>query len=182
MVVLFAAHAFDVALNLTSALALIPYFLTAGFGLRSAWADPRDGPRAASLTAVVVAALATGYTAFLLYAAGGEYVLLAMLILVPGTILFAIARRRAGARVFALQEWVLFALALAGGEVDAVRVGPPGGDLRAVVDEVAPVLLPAVLPLRRDGREEEGQARARARGRGCRCRRRRAGSCRWGRA
>ena len=65
-------------------------------------------------TAVVVAALATGYTAFLLYAAGGEYVLLAMLILVPGTILFAIARRRAGARVFALQEWVLFALALAG--------------------------------------------------------------------
>ena len=114
VVVLFAAHAFDVALNLTSALALIPYFLTAGFGLRSAWADPRDGPRAASRTAVVVAALATGYTAFLLYAAGGEYVLLAMLILVPGTILFAIARRRAGARVFALREWVLFALALAG--------------------------------------------------------------------
>jgi hypothetical protein len=29
---------------------------------------------------------------------------------VPGTIL-AIARRRAGARVFALREWVLFALA-----------------------------------------------------------------------
>jgi arginine:ornithine antiporter/lysine permease len=47
----------------------------------------------------------------LLYAAGGEYMLLAMLILVPGTILFALARRSAGQRVFAPREWAVFALA-----------------------------------------------------------------------
>ena len=113
IVVLFAANAFDVALNLTSALALIPYFLTAGFGLRVALAERRGaGIRAAGW--IAVAAVATGYTAFLLYAAGGEYVLLAMLILVPGSVLFALARRAQGARVFTWWEWIVFALAVAG--------------------------------------------------------------------
>lgn len=116
IVVLFANNAFDVALNLTSALALIPYFLTAGFGLRVALTDARDGAaqRSRVLGAIAAAALATLYTAFLLYAAGGEYVLLAMLILVPGTALFALARRGAGRRVFAPWEWLVFAAALAG--------------------------------------------------------------------
>lgn len=118
VVVLFANNAFDVALNLTSALALIPYFLTAGFGLRVAFADRRSAGtgagRGRAIGMVVVAALATAYTAFLLYAAGGEYLLLAMLILVPGTALFALARRAAGRRVFASWEWAVFALALTG--------------------------------------------------------------------
>lgn len=119
VVVLFANDAFDVALNLTSALALIPYFLTAGFGLRVAFGDAHGSTRGRAIAAVIVAALATGYTAFLLCAAGGEYVLLAMLILVPGTALFALARRAAGARVFAPGEWVIFAAAL-GGAIAAV--------------------------------------------------------------
>lgn len=114
VVVLFANNAFDVALNLTSALALIPYFLTAGFGLRVAFRDARAASGRRAIGAVIVAALATLYTAFLLYAAGGEYVLLAMLILVPGTALFALARRAAAARVFTAGEWVIFAAALAG--------------------------------------------------------------------
>lgn len=128
VIVLFANDAFDVALNLTSALALIPYFLTAGFGLRVTWRarvgrDDRPDHEEPDATAsrplrmvamIAVAALATGYTAFLLYAAGGGYVLLSMLILVPGTVLFALARRARGDRVFAPWEWVVFALALAG--------------------------------------------------------------------
>ncbi|HYP73358.1 MAG TPA: basic amino acid/polyamine antiporter, partial [Microbacterium sp.] len=93
VVVLFASDAFDVALNLTSALALIPYFLSAGFGLKIGLADARVSVRARTIGFAVIAAVATGYTAFLLYAAGGQYVLLAMLILVPGTVLFALARR-----------------------------------------------------------------------------------------
>lgn len=113
LVVLVANNAFDVALNLTSALALIPYFLTAAFGLRVAFGDRRV-PGIRSALPIVVATLATGYTGFLLYAAGGEYVLLAMLILVPGTALFALARRQHGAPVFRPFEWVVFALCAAG--------------------------------------------------------------------
>lgn len=116
LVVVFSSNAFDVALYLTSALVLVPYVLTAGYGVQVAWADRRMPGRGsvAAAAALVVAVLATGYTAFLLYAAGGEYVLLAMLILVPGTALFALARRRAGARVFAPWEWALFGLCAAG--------------------------------------------------------------------
>lgn len=133
ILVLFASNAFDVALNLTSALALIPYFLTAAFGLRVAWsgrserasgegADASASRPARTIGMVVVAALATGYTAFLLYAAGGEYVLLAMLILVPGTALFALARRTGRQRVFAPWEWVVFALAVAGAVAAVVLI------------------------------------------------------------
>jgi len=114
VVVLFASDAFDVALNLTSALALIPYFLSAAFGLRVAIADRGASTRARAIGFGLVAAVATGYTAFLLYAAGGQYVLLAMLILVPGTALFALARRARRERVFSPWEWIVFALALAG--------------------------------------------------------------------
>lgn len=119
LVVLFSSDAFDVALNLTSALALIPYFFTAAFGVRVALADRGRGRVAGLLT---VAVLATGYTGFLLVAAGLEYVLLAMLILVPGTALFALARRREGRRVFAPWEWPVFALAVLGAVIALVRI------------------------------------------------------------
>jgi len=114
VVVLFSSDAFDVALSLTSAFALIPYVLTAGYGLRIAIADARtEGTRrAAAFGAVVVAVCATGYTLFLLAAAGGQYLLLAMLVLVPGTLLFVAARRRGGQRVFTPAEWLVFALAV----------------------------------------------------------------------
>ncbi len=120
IVVLFSTNAFDVALSLTSAFALIPYVLTAGYGLRVALADARsDGSRAVA-GALVVAACATAYTLFLLAAAGGQYLLLAMLVLVPGTLLFALARRRRGDRVFQRGEWVVFAVAVAAALAAAV--------------------------------------------------------------
>ena len=50
------------------------------------------------------------------------------------------------------------AVAAAGGEVDLVGVGPAGVDLGAVGDQLLPVVLPAVVAVRRDGREQEGQA------------------------
>jgi len=114
VVVLFAADAFDVALNLTSALALIPYFLTAGFALKLSLTDRTGLSRAARTAQTLVAVLATAYTGFLLYAAGAEYTLLSLLIIVPATVLYAAARRARGERVFSAGEWVLFALAAAG--------------------------------------------------------------------
>ncbi len=46
--------------------------------------------------------------------------LLAMLVLVPGTLLFALARRRRGDRVFQRGEWVVFAVAVAAALAAAV--------------------------------------------------------------
>ncbi len=119
VVVLFSSDAFDVALNLTSALALIPYFLTAAFGLRVALSDRGATSRARRAGDTVVAAVATVYTAFLLYAAGAEYTLLSLIIIVPATVLYVAARRSRRERVFRPGEWVLFAVA-AGGAVVAI--------------------------------------------------------------
>lgn len=114
VVVLFAADAFDVALNLTSALALIPYFLTAAFALKLALTDRDADSRGRRVARGAVAMLATAYTGFLLYAAGAEYTLLSLLIIVPATVLYAHARRSRGERVFTPGEWVLFGVVAAG--------------------------------------------------------------------
>jgi len=115
---LFAQNAFAVALDLTSALALIPFFLSAGYALKLGLADRAAGD--GSRGELLIAAVATVYTGFLLWAAGGAYVLLALLIIVPGTILFVIGRREQGARVFRPAEWVVFGLAVAGAVVAAL--------------------------------------------------------------
>lgn len=115
IVVLFAENAFSVALDLTSVLVLIPFVLSAAYALKlTATGETygrRDPARARDL---VVAAVATAYTAFLLVAAGTHYLLLSLLIIVPGTALYAVARRRSGDRVFTPVEWAIFAVAVAG--------------------------------------------------------------------
>ena len=114
LVVLVAEDAFAVALDLTSALALIPFFLSAAYALKIAvrgdWYEPGER-RGGDL---VIAGLATAYTLFLLWAAGTTYLLLCLLIIVPGTVLFVRGRRELGARVFSPREWVVFGLALSG--------------------------------------------------------------------
>ncbi len=110
LVVLFAENAFDAALELTSALALIPFFLSAAYALKLAIQDGR----ATRPGDAVIALLASVYTLYLLWAAGATYLLLCLVIIVPGTILFAIGRRQQRSRVFAPLEWVLFVVAAAG--------------------------------------------------------------------
>ena len=114
LVVLVAEDAFEVALALTSALVLLPYFLSAAYAVKLA--VRRDGyePGERRTGDLVIAGVATAYTLFLLWAAGTTYLLLCLLIIVPGTILFVLGRRELGARVFSPREWVLFGLALAG--------------------------------------------------------------------
>ncbi|WP_460775259.1 basic amino acid/polyamine antiporter [Microbacterium sp. GXF7504] len=111
VLVLFAQDAFDVALALTSSLILIPFLLSAAYALKLALS--RDGTAGRSRTGdLVISVLATVYTAFLLYAAGLTYLLLSVLIIVPGTVLYVVARRRRGARVFTPVEAVVFVLAV----------------------------------------------------------------------
>lgn len=122
VVVIFSTDAFDVALNLTSALALIPYFLTAGFALRVALGDRRGVPRIRTAVDTTVAVIATVYTGFLLYAAGAQYTLLSLIIIVPATVLYAVARRSHGERVFSPGEWVFFTVAAAGAVIALVLI------------------------------------------------------------
>ncbi|WP_062202510.1 basic amino acid/polyamine antiporter [Demequina salsinemoris] len=104
----FSASAFDFSLELTSALALIPYLLTAGFGLKEAL-----GPRRWS-GAVAVASMALVYTVFLIYASGLKYVLLALLVYAPATVLYVWARKERGLRVFTRGEVTVCAVSVLG--------------------------------------------------------------------
>lgn len=114
VVVLFSRNAFDVALELTSALVLIPFLLSALYALKISVTGDGFAPGARRAPSLVLTAAAVIYTAFLLIAAGADYILLALLILAPGTVLFIAARRRQGLRVFTPVEAVLFGVAAAG--------------------------------------------------------------------
>lgn len=109
---LFAQYAFTLALELTSSMTLIPYFLVAAYALKLVWTgetyerEPRQRRR--DLT---IAGLAVIYTAWLLFAAGMKYLLLSAVIYGPGTILYLVARREQGQRAFKLYEQIVFVAA-----------------------------------------------------------------------
>ncbi|GLW50270.1 amino acid APC transporter [Streptomyces sp. NBRC 14336] len=117
VVTLFSDDAFDFALNLTSALTLIPFLLAAAFALKIAAAGDRQ--RTAEL---VIAALATVYTAFLIYAAGLKYLLVSLIVYAPATVLFVMARREQGRRLFAPRELVVLAVSVAGAVIGVVAL------------------------------------------------------------
>jgi arginine:ornithine antiporter/lysine permease len=111
----FSDDAFDFALNLTSALSLIPYLLAAGFAVRiGLWADARTEGGRTSRRETVIAVVATVYTAFLLYAAGLKYLLVSFVLYAPATVLFVMARREQGRRLFSPGELVMLAVSVAG--------------------------------------------------------------------
>src|SRR5689334_8311448 len=78
VVTLFSDDAFNFALDLTSALTLIPFVLAAGYALKLAITrETYDGTAGRVRTKeLAIAAIATLYTVFLLYAAGPKYMLL----------------------------------------------------------------------------------------------------------
>ncbi|MFJ8042511.1 basic amino acid/polyamine antiporter [Kitasatospora sp. NPDC096147] len=125
VVTLFSDDAFNFALDLTSALSLIPFLLAAGYALKLALgAEDRTGAarppvRGGDLT---VAALATVYTAFLLYAAGLKFVLVSFLVYAPASVLFVMARREQNRRLFSSGELVILAVSIAGAVLGVVAL------------------------------------------------------------
>jgi arginine:ornithine antiporter/lysine permease len=116
-------NAFDFALNMTSALSLFPFVLAAGYSLklavtRESYAELPAG-RSRDL---VVAAVATAYTVFLLYAAGPKYMLLSLIIYAPGTVFFAMARRDQQRKVFSPAELVIFAVSVIGAVIGVIAL------------------------------------------------------------
>ena len=57
------------------------------------------------------------YTLFLIYAGGLKFVVLSAILYAPGTLLYFLARREQGQRVFTAVEILLFAIAVVGAVV-----------------------------------------------------------------
>jgi arginine:ornithine antiporter / lysine permease len=115
VVTLFSEDAFNFALDLTSALTLIPFLLAAAYALklaltRETYTEQPEG-RSREL---VVGALATIYTAFLLFAAGPKFILVSFIIYAPATILFVMARREQGRQLFSPAELAILAVSVVG--------------------------------------------------------------------
>ena len=115
IVTYFSDDAFDLTLDLTASLALVPYLLAAGYALRLVLTgETYDAQPAQRRTQLAVAGLATAYTAFLIFAAGLEFLLLSFLIYTPGLILFFMARRAQGRAWLSRGEAVIVAVAVVG--------------------------------------------------------------------
>ena len=99
-------------ISLSTAMILLPYLLSAAFGVRVArrGEGPAEEQHASDLP---VAVLATLYCAWLLFAAGSKYLLLSALLYAPGVLLYAWARRQRHERLFSGREGVLLAVLLA---------------------------------------------------------------------
>jgi arginine:ornithine antiporter/lysine permease len=123
IVTYFSEDAFNFALDLTSALTLIPFLLAAGYALKLA--ATREGYAAGEprlRRELTIAVLATIYTAFLLFAAGLKFVLLSFIIYAPASVLFVMSRREQGRRLFSPTELVLLAISIAGALVGVVAL------------------------------------------------------------
>jgi arginine:ornithine antiporter/lysine permease len=111
--------AFALMLNLTSAMALIPFLFVAAYGLlltrRGETYEVRPQERRRDL---IIAAIATLYTIFLLYAGGLKFIVLSAVLYAPGTALYFWARREQGKPVFTgPSDWIIFILAVIGAVV-----------------------------------------------------------------
>jgi arginine:ornithine antiporter/lysine permease len=123
VITLFSDDAFNFALDLTSALSLIPFLLAAGYAVKiAARPEAEDAARGVTRAEATVAVLATLYTLFLLYAAGLKFVLVSFVVYAPATVLFVMARREQGRRLFSPRELAVLALSLAGAVVGVVAL------------------------------------------------------------
>jgi arginine:ornithine antiporter / lysine permease len=112
---LFSEDAFNFALDLTAALSLIPYLFVAAYGLKLALTRETYLEQPAGRgRELVIGAVATAYTIFLLFAAGPRFILVSFIIYAPASILFVMARREQGRRLFSPVELVILAISVIG--------------------------------------------------------------------
>lgn len=111
----FSNDAFALMLNLTSAMALIPYLFVAAYGFmiskRGESYDIRPEERRRDL---IMALIAVIYTVFMIYAGGLKFILLSAVLYAPGTLLYIWARREQKKTVFAASELAIFIVAILG--------------------------------------------------------------------
>ena len=131
LVTLFSKASYLALISLSTAMILVPYLFSAGYGLLLAWRAKTAGQATATATItasngttrrgsdIPVAALATVYCMWLLYAAGWKYLLLSALLYAPGAAIYLWAKKQHAQRPFSPRELgvlgVLLLLALAAG-------------------------------------------------------------------
>jgi arginine:ornithine antiporter/lysine permease len=109
VVTLFAKAGYLALISLSTAMILVPYLFSAAYavliGVRREGATgtlkPVDLP---------IAAFATVYCVWLLYAAGPKYLLLSALIYAPGAFIYLLAKREQKQQLFAGFEWAICAV------------------------------------------------------------------------
>lgn len=110
LVTWFAEHAFTIALKMTSAMTLIPYFFVAAYGLKLAYrGETYDADDRARIVDGTRSFLATIYAAGMIYAGGLKFLLLSAILYAPGTLLFFLAKRERKEKIFEAVEAALFA-------------------------------------------------------------------------
>ena len=109
-------------ISLSTAMILIPYLFSAVYGLKLAWRG-EGAPAARGRNDTSVAAVATAYCLWLLYAAGLKYLLLSALLYAPGAALYLLAKKQLGKRAFTGREQVILVALLVLAAVAAVLLG-----------------------------------------------------------
>ena len=114
LLVQFVDNALDFTLDLTAALALMPFALASAYAAKIAWQrDGYDGVSSRTHTReLVIAIISTIYTLFLLWAAGYVFFFLACILLAPATALYYFARREQKAKIFTKPGLVVFLVVL----------------------------------------------------------------------
>ncbi|MBR0712386.1 basic amino acid/polyamine antiporter [Bradyrhizobium liaoningense] len=110
LVTWFAEYAFTLALKMTSAMTLVPYFFVAAYGLKLAWrGETYNAFERARVVDWIRSAIATLYAAGMIYAGGPKFLLLSSILYAPGTLLFVLAKRERKETAFTPFEAALFA-------------------------------------------------------------------------
>ena len=122
VLLLFTSEALNFMLDLTAALALIPYLLAAAYALKLTVTRETYGDRRSLVPDMVIAGVATVYTLFLVYAAGWDHLLLSCILYAPGALLYWKARHENNLRVFTAAEAVLCAVIVAGAVAGVVSL------------------------------------------------------------
>ncbi len=117
VVTLLSKASYLALISLSTVMILVPYLFSAGYALWLAW----QGNAALQTwlrAEVLLAALATVYCTWLIYAAGSKYLLLSALLYAPGMLVFVYAKRQLAQPVFnraesvaAIMLWALAAFA-----------------------------------------------------------------------
>ena len=120
VITLFSASTYLSLIYLATSMILVPYLWSAAYALLLAVRgetyeqDTKDRNKD-----LIIAAVATLYAVWLLYAGGTKYLLLSALLYAPGVILFAKAKREIGKPIFTQLEKGIFALVVIGALVAA---------------------------------------------------------------
>ena len=93
---------YHVMLNLTSSMALVPFLLVAAYAMQMTTRGETYVAEAASGRSrdIFIAAVATVYTGYLVYAGGLKFLVLSAILYAPGSLLYVWARREQGKKVF----------------------------------------------------------------------------------